>query len=245
MGIHISLIVLLQLVTLGWIRCAYYLSNHDNVFTWRNQFQKLTKIWRKYIDSALTKYIQHSIENIVGFNKMFLRYLDIILLETTNCRNQIESQLEFYNHTVKRVCEALHEGPIELRLVLRSLLTVTLNKTQPVGQECIQVEYTTYNNVGVLLNEENLDYFWQVDKLAYVFYLHNTLGLNLTFVTFSMSDMCFMEHRDKKRYTCFRHRDTEYMMISQAKELNSKSLCFCMKRSQWSIFTANIIQIFV
>ena len=192
MGTLASVIVLLQLLTLGWYGCAYYLSSHDNVLTWRNEFQKLTKIWRKYIDSALTKYIQHSSENIVGFNKMLLRYLHIKLLEATNCRNQIESQLEFYNHKVRCVCGALGEGPIELKLVFRSLLTVGLNKTQPIGQECVQIEYTTYNNVDVLLHQafkktpkviflvfppekllgtfsiyhvdENFDYFWQVDK---------------------------------------------------------------------------------
>ena len=126
-------------------------------------------------------------------------------------------------------------------------------------QECIQVEYGQNGAQKVKVNRHVLNQ--RSSKINVIKFLFNThrfyLGLNITFKTFSLSDMCFVSFPYKPKYigemgsdfqfrgSCHYVHGTEYVMVDLHLvgwgPAGWGPIYYCLKRPQWSIYTRNTV----
>ena len=111
------------------------------------------------------------------------------------------------------------------------------DKTEPFGEVCITAAYSIQGNSKVYSNMQALTSS-TIEKIRYRFDVSERLGLNVTFLTFSLSDMCVIDHPFRSGQ-CFYHKDTEHVLIDQGDPDPIKKLYFCFKRPQWSVYFGN------
>ena len=121
-------------------------------------------------------------------------------------------------------------------------------------QECIQVEYGQDGDRKVKVNHHMLNqHSSEINVIKFSFQAHRLLGMNITFKTFSLSDMCFVSFPYKPEYlgelvrnkfqgSCHYVHGTEYVIVN-FHVIDLKPIYYCFKRPQWSIYTKNIVTI--
>ncbi len=118
-----------------------------------------------------------------------------------------------------------------------------LSRTEmtPAGQKCIELKYHSIFSNKAFHNNQNIIISFQ--KLKFPFTVNIEFGINITFVTFSLSDMClpvqhkllYGKHTLDGSYSCLSSEGTKYVMIDR--------LYFCYKRPQWSVYTKHETEI--
>ncbi len=229
----------------------YYLNKEDNALTWRNKTQKLEKHWQHYSMHTL----QDCVNSFSGIKRTTLTKYQKKLVTCTlakhllgiHCRfpkitlnNRTESYYEFFSQCHESIGEQK-----SYQNEIRGTMFV-INMTHPVGQECINIKYSKQGFV-LSLNSQNqpVRNTFKIMKIRYKFKMTSFLGLNITFKTFVLSDMCLPHHPGDltvfSTAKCVDHLDTEYMQIRQYERISDAEqktkLYFCMKRPQWSVFT--------
>ena len=114
---------------------------------------------------------------------------------------------------------------------------IATDKPEPFGEVCINVGYSNHGNSVVYSNMQTL-ISETFEKIRYRFDVSECLGLNVTFLTFFLSDMSVIDHPYSSGQ-CFYHKDTEHVLIDQGDPDPINKLYFCFKRPQWSVYTVN------
>ena len=116
---------------------------------------------------------------------------------------------------------------------------------KPLKQECITAHYLQHDEASLYLNHDLLQSGKKLNRLNYIFQTNNFLGLNITFMRFVMSHMCFVSHPylpdylKKHFHGCVYNEWTEYIKLDKHKDTENNDLFFCMKRPLWSVYSTS------
>ena len=108
---------------------------------------------------------------------------------------------------------------------------------KPSQKECLSIFYNQKKNGMLQIN--NLKVTVNMTSIHYT--LNTQFGSNVTFLTFLLSDYCFVyqPYENNGFMPCYYHQGTEYVIFHQ-KFLQGKHLYFCMKRPQFSVYTNHV-----
>ena len=140
-------------------------------------------------------------------------------------------------------------GGLYRETVEKEIQTVARNMSKTIGTECLEVNYRkhrSYESNFCFLTRRPPSTFEQIN---FQFTLNKMLGLNITFTTFVLSDMCVMAHPYidwyyyKNTFNCFWHKGTEYVLLDQRETDYTDKLYFCVRRPYWSVYTGYVVAI--
>ena len=218
--------ILINLMILHTINC---LRNTSVEFVWR-KYLVFEKNWLSYMEFGLN-YCTHLFtkQSYLIFYEKLNNCIHKNALRLTNCQ---------YTDKIRYTLGLSNETYIidKYNIIAYSSITITLTQMtfaalQPLRQECLNVYYNDTAYYAYFINSKKLA--GVVDKFRYLFEAMNLFGLQVIFKIFQLSHMCLPLDEGTRTNL---HKDTEYVMI-HGKKINT--LFFCLKRPQWSIYTAN------
>ena len=212
---------------------------------------KIPKVWVKYsVYATVHSMASISKSNMLSYKRQMKDYIHGKFMLSATCNSITKLLYTLEQHKEMHVCETFSD---EYSLMWTKTTnvenSVTMNRNKPIGQECIRVMYTLHKNISIYLSFHNGINNKNINKLRYTFEMNKSLGLNITYLTFLLTDICFPEHpydyphQTEPVLNCFHHKDTEFVLIHQSEKHPSKKLFFCGKRPRFSIYVQHLVYI--
>ena len=214
---------------------------------------KIQTIWMRYLLAIHQHCTTRSSKlDLRSFEDQQKNCLHNVLLRALTCNKDEEAGVSCIasRQRVKHYCEYTPPGSVgglHRETVKTEIQEVTREMSRSMGLECLDVHYIThriYNSNFCYLTRgptsSTLD-TKLIEQIIFQFNLNKMLGLNITFTTFLLSDMCVMAH--PYTFNCFWHKGTEYVSPDQLETTYTDKLYFCMKRPQWSVYTGHVVAI--
>lgn len=209
--------------------------------------ENMDKLWLKYVDFGLEFCVfKSSRMSIQDFKENSVVCVHQIFLKKKVCNGMKNESFER-----RIITEYKRRGTSPVPISYNILILIKTN-TEPMAQTCVTTYYFGHNNINQTINEQvphlkdipnNFDHKNTVQYERLKIQFRSTMfGMNITFTTFSLSDMCvwyFPKQRllDKSKLFYYRlWNGTEYVLVSTN---NKARVYLCMKRPQWSLFTAH------
>ena len=123
-----------------------------------------------------------------------------------------------------------------------NLTLILLHLKKPLKQKRITTHYLQHDEKLLYLNHRLLKSSGTFDRLNYIFEMKDLFGLNITFMRFLLSEMCFVSHSylpgylEKYFHDCLYNEGTEYIKLNKNKDTEDDDLFFCMKRPSWLVY---------
>ena len=197
------------------------------------QLNRIQTVWMRY---SLVLH-QHctarcSKLDLISFKDQQKNCLHNVLLRTLTCsiHQKDGGSCIASRQRVKHYCEYTPPGSVgglHRETVNKEIQEVTRDMSRPMGMECLDVNNTRhriYNSNFCYITREpppstpDTD---QIEKIDFQFNLYKMLGLNITFTTFLLLDMCVMAYPYidwyyvKNTFNCFWQKGTEYVLLDQ------------------------------
>ena len=167
---------------------------------------KPQSLWMRYLLVIHQQCTTRSIKrDLISFEEQNKNCLHNVLLRALTCNKHkeddgscIASRLR-----VKHYCEYTPPGSVgglHRETVEKEIPEITRDMFQPMGTECLDIHYTRhkiYKSSFCYVTREpppsTID-TELIEQINFQFNLNKMLGLNITFTTFLLSDMCVMAH---------------------------------------------------
>ena len=211
---------------------------HNNIPLELHRNETTGKRYMKYSDGTM----KHCVFTNLKSNAIMYLTLVIECIEEFQMRAKCQHAKKDFFHRArenrKRHCHRVVPGGGLFQTMDNfEIEFIATKKREPMGEVCITAGYGSHGNSDVYSNLQTM-VPKPFEKVRYSFDVSERLGLNLTFLTFTLSDMCVIDHPIKSG-NCFYDKDTEYMLIDQGDPDPRYKLYFCFKRPQWSVYTGN------
>ena len=197
---------------------------------------------RKCFPKLSRKYTQTTLPPIIPCS---YHWMTNSLRHLADCR-----EFSMCETTRSRVCNVPETVWCVLPSIRLQYRVVQMTLHAAAQQKCIQVKNGQNGGQKVKVNHQvlNMDPL-KLNRIKFSFNAHRLLGVNVTFMIFSLSDMCHVSFPYKPVYlgelgsnlrftgSCDYRHGTEYIMITH---YGSYTLYYCLKRPQWSIYLTNV-----
>ena len=202
---------------------------HNNIPLELHRNETMAKRYMKYSDGTMKYCVSINLKpNVIMYLTLVIECIEVFQLRA-NCQH---AKTEFFHRARenrKRHCRhVVPGGGLFQTMDNFEIEFIATKKREPMGEVCITGAYGNLQTVAPKMFE----------KVRYSFDVSERLGLNVTFLTFSLSDMCVIDHPFRSG-NCFYDKDTEYVLIDQGDPDPRNKPYFCFKRPQWSVYTSN------
>ena len=231
-------ILMIYLVSRKVVSNVFYLW-HNNIPLELHRNQIMAKSYMKYSDGTMKHCVSTNLKpNIIMCLTLMIECIEAFQLRA-KCQHAKKDFFHRARENQKRHCRHVvpggglfqTRGNFEIEFI-------ATKKREPLGEVCITTAYGNHGNLDVYFNLQTMAPK-PFEKIRYSFDVSERLGLNVTFLMFTLSDMCVIDHPFKSG-NCFYDKDTEYMLIDQGDPYHRSKLYFCFKRPQWSVYTDNV-----
>ena len=213
--------------------------------------QNMPKVWTEYSMYA-TVYCMPltSQRDMLSYKRQMKDCIGKNFILSTSCKSSKNLLYSIEQH--KEVCRIdnayIAIGSTSIPYTNTIANSLTMNKIKLIGEECVRIKYEFHKNINIHINFHDSLFNKNIDKSRYKFHLSVLLGLNITFLTFLLTDTCVPEHpyhdeNDEPGLQSFYHKDTELLYIHQSEKLPEQKLYFCSKRPKFSIYTQYLVDV--
>ena len=211
---------------------------HNNIPLELHRNETMAKRYLKYSDGTMKHcVVRHLKPHVITYLTLVIECIEALQMRA-KCQHAKNDVFHRARENRKRHCHHVVPGGGLFQTMSNfELEFITTKKREPLGEVCVTTAYGNHGNLDVYFNLQTMAPK-PFEKIRYSFDVSERLGLNVTFLTFSLSDMCVIDHPFRSG-NCFYDKDTEYVLIDQGDPDPRNKLYFCFKRPQWSVYTGN------